>query len=74
MPAAVAFILQHSEAKVVLVDREFAPVMARALAQIGRKLLVVDIDDAWRGGERSADGLRGVHRRRRSGVSGAAAG
>ncbi len=43
---AVAFILQHSEAKVVLIDREFSAVMARALAQVGRKLLVVDIDDA----------------------------
>ena len=49
---AVTFILQHSEAKVVLVDREFSAVMARALAQTGRKPLVVDIDDAlgsrWR--------------------------
>ena len=43
---AVTFILQHSEAKVVLVDREFSAVMARALAQAGHKLLVVDIDDA----------------------------
>ena len=42
---AVAFILEHSEAKVVLVDREFSAVMARALAQVGRKALVVDIDD-----------------------------
>jgi fatty-acyl-CoA synthase len=43
--AAVAFILAHSEAKAVLVDREFSPVMARALAQGGQRLLVVDIDD-----------------------------
>ena len=51
--AAVAFILQHSEAKVVLVDREFSAVMMRALSQIGRTLLVVDIDDALAvGGER----------------------
>ena len=50
---AVAFILQHSEAKVVLIDREFGTVMARALAQAGRKLLVVDINDALTvGGER----------------------
>jgi fatty-acyl-CoA synthase len=50
---AVAFILQHSESKVVLVDREFSAVMARALAQAGRKLPVVDIDDALAvGGER----------------------
>jgi fatty-acyl-CoA synthase len=43
--AAVAFILAHSEAKAVLIDRELSPVMARALAQTDRKLLVVDIDD-----------------------------
>ena len=42
--AAVAFILRHSEAKVVLVDGEFQAVMARALAQSGRRPLVVDID------------------------------
>ncbi len=42
--AAVAFILQHSEAKVVLVDGEFRAVMARALAQIGHRPLLVDID------------------------------
>jgi fatty-acyl-CoA synthase len=45
--AAVAFILEHSEAKVVLVDREFGAVMARALAQIGRRLLVVEIDNEY---------------------------
>ncbi|MEJ0017752.1 MAG: acyl-CoA synthetase [Acetobacteraceae bacterium] len=42
--SAVAFILQHSEAKVVLVDAEFAAVMARALPQTGRILRVVEID------------------------------
>jgi len=43
---AIGFILGHSEAKVVLVDREFAPVMKDALARSGRTPLVVDIDDA----------------------------
>ena len=41
--AAVGFILQHSEAKVVLTDREYAGVMGPALSDNG--LLVVDIDD-----------------------------
>lgn len=51
--AAAGFILEHSEAKVVLVDGELSPVMARALTQTGRRLLVVDIDDAEAsGGER----------------------
>ena len=44
---AVAFILQHSEAKVVLVDHEFAEVMLRALAQTGRRLRVVEIDGEY---------------------------
>ncbi len=45
--AAVTFILQHSEAKVVLVDGDFGAVMARALAQSGRRPLVVDIDSEY---------------------------
>jgi fatty-acyl-CoA synthase len=44
---AVAFILQHSEAKVVLVDGEFAEVMTRALAQSGRRIRVVNIDTEY---------------------------
>ena len=52
-PAAIAFILTHSEAKVVLADREFSSVMAPALAQTERKPFVVDIDDPEAiGGER----------------------
>jgi fatty-acyl-CoA synthase len=44
-PATVAFILQHGEAKAVLSDRELAPVMKPALAQLERRPLVVDIAD-----------------------------
>ncbi len=43
--AAIGFILDHSEARVVLVDREFSAVMGAALALAERKPLVVDIDD-----------------------------
>jgi len=42
---AIGFILRHSEAKVVLTDREFSPVMRRALAEAGTTPLVIDIDD-----------------------------
>jgi fatty-acyl-CoA synthase len=42
---AIGFILRHSEAKVVLVDREFSAVMASALAEAGTRPLVVDIED-----------------------------
>ena len=46
-PAAVAFILEHGEAKVLLTDREFSPVIADALARMGRRPLVIDIDDPY---------------------------
>jgi fatty-acyl-CoA synthase len=50
--ATVAFILQHAEAKVFLVDKEFAEVATAALATIDNKPLVIGIDDAsFDGGE-----------------------
>src|SRR5690606_27795683 len=47
-PSALAFMLDHGEAKAVLVDREFSGVMAQALAlrQSKKPLLVIDVDDA----------------------------
>ena len=42
----IAFILTHGEAKVLITDREFAPVIEKALSLLERKPLVVDIDDA----------------------------
>ena len=50
---AIGFILRHSEAKVVLIDREFSAVMRRALEEAGTAPLVVTIDDPLgSGGER----------------------
>ena len=43
--AALAFILQHGEAKALLTDTEFAPLMREAVRLAGRKILVVDVDD-----------------------------
>ncbi len=43
--AMIAFILDHSETKVLLVDREFHRVMTEALAIAKVQPLVVDIDD-----------------------------
>ncbi|HEX3883434.1 MAG TPA: acyl-CoA synthetase [Stellaceae bacterium] len=49
----IAFILKHGEAKVLITDTEFAPVIAKALALLDAKPLVIDIDDpAGPGGER----------------------
>ncbi len=48
----LAFMLEHGEAKVLFTDREFSPVIAKALALVKRPLLVVDVDDALaEGGE-----------------------
>ena len=42
---AIAFFLRHGEAKVLITDREFSPVIGAALAKLDEKPLVVDIDD-----------------------------
>ncbi|MEZ5614463.1 MAG: acyl-CoA synthetase [Rhodocyclaceae bacterium] len=42
---AIAFMLNHGEAKALITDREFSPTIAKALAQAGRDLLVIDVDD-----------------------------
>ena len=43
----IAFMLDHGEAKAVIVDPEFAPVMKKALAlrKAGTALLVIDVED-----------------------------
>jgi fatty-acyl-CoA synthase len=57
-PEAIAFMLDHGEAKVVLVDVEFAPVMTKALALRQRQepVLVIDVDDAVYVGPRMSVG------------------
>ena len=42
---SLAFMLAHGEARALLVDREYAPLIARAVAISGRELLVIDVDD-----------------------------
>jgi fatty-acyl-CoA synthase len=52
----VAFQLIHSEAKVVVVDRQFSQVMQEALALIDGKPLIIDIDDPhYAGGQALSD-------------------
>ena len=52
-PEAIAFMLDHGEARVILVDPEFAGVIAKALTLIKHaKPLVIDVPDAsFEGGE-----------------------
>ena len=42
---SIAFILQHSEAKVLITDTEFSGVIGKALALLPNKPLVIDVDD-----------------------------
>lgn len=45
--ATVSYVLEHSETKVFLVDRQFAAVAREAVAALGKKdLLIIDIADA----------------------------
>jgi fatty-acyl-CoA synthase len=41
----IAFSLQHGEAKLLLTDLEYSPVIKRALELLGRKITVIDILD-----------------------------
>ena len=51
--ATIAFILKHGEAKALITDTEFAPVIGEALRQLDEKPIVIDIADAsGPGGER----------------------
>ena len=42
---AIAFMLQHAAAKVLITDREFSGTIEQALAQLGVRPLVIDVDD-----------------------------
>src|SRR5690349_366454 len=49
----IAFILRHGEAKVLITDTEFAPMIRRALTQLDQTPVVIDIaDPSGPGGER----------------------
>ena len=43
----VAFILRHGECKLLLVDREFAPLVAKAISGLEVPPVLVDIDDPY---------------------------
>ena len=51
--AALAFMLDHGEAKALLTDTEYAPLMREAVRLSGRHILVIDVEDPeGPGGER----------------------
>ncbi len=41
----VSYILEHSDAKVLIVDRQFHKVIKKALENVKRKIIIIDIDD-----------------------------
>ena len=49
----VGYILDHSDAKVLIVDRQFHNVVVNALEQVNRDIIVIDIDDTQAGLENS---------------------
>jgi fatty-acyl-CoA synthase len=51
--ASIAFMLEHAEAKVLLTDPEFSPIVENALARVRTRPLVIEVEDAaFTGGKR----------------------
>ena len=50
---AIAFMLDHGEAKVLLTDREFSMTIEKALTLVKHKPLLIDVDDATYAGGKS---------------------
>ncbi|MCX7150070.1 MAG: acyl-CoA synthetase [Rhodocyclales bacterium] len=42
---SIAFMLNHGEAKVLISDREYSGMVKKALAELGREIFVIDVDD-----------------------------
>jgi fatty-acyl-CoA synthase len=42
---AIAFMLRHADARVLITDREFSPTISAALEKLDQRPLVIDIDD-----------------------------
>ena len=75
-PETVAFMLDHGEAKAVIVDPEFTPTLERALAlrKSAAPLLLIEVEDALYGpaahpGQLCAPVAAGFHRAHRRGLS-----
>jgi len=41
----IAYILEHGDARALITDTQFAPVVRQALAHLGREILIIDIVD-----------------------------
>jgi fatty-acyl-CoA synthase len=53
---AIAFMLEHGEARLLVTDKEFSATIEAALGRLKRKIAVVDVEDAqFQGGKRLGD-------------------
>src|SRR5258705_12824773 len=59
---AIAFMLEHGGAKVLIADREFSGTGARALATLKEKPFVIDVDDCEYSGAGERIGQAGDER------------
>ncbi|MBI5922236.1 MAG: acyl-CoA synthetase [Betaproteobacteria bacterium] len=44
-PESIAFMLNHGEAKMLIADREYSPMVKRALELLERSIMLVEVDD-----------------------------
>ncbi|HJW04268.1 MAG TPA: acyl-CoA synthetase [Azospira sp.] len=44
-PEAVAFMLNHGEAKILITDKEYSHIVGPALEKLGRSITVIDVND-----------------------------
>ncbi len=52
-PEAIAFMLEHGEARLLIVDKEYASSVEKALGLLKKKIPVIDVDDPeYQGGKR----------------------
>jgi fatty-acyl-CoA synthase len=58
--ATIAYCLDHGEARVLIVDREFAPLARMALMQAQAKPLLIEVDDPESGEAARANHLEGA--------------
>jgi 3-(methylthio)propionyl---CoA ligase len=50
---AIAFMLNHGEAQILITDKEFSPTIEGALKKLGRSIEVIDVEDPeYQGGKR----------------------
>jgi fatty-acyl-CoA synthase len=42
---SIAFMLNHGEARVLITDCEYSPTVDKALQELGRSIIVIDVDD-----------------------------